>query len=337
MLTLAIETSCDETGVALLKSKGVFSHDLLLNLFSSQVATHDPFGGVVPRLAAREHKANLPLLAKKALEKVRQEKLTITHIAYTAYPGLEPALLIGKTFARTLAWALGIPSYPVNHLDGHIVSALLKTENKKLKTGQLFPAVALVVSGGHTQLYELISFANKNLLGETLDDAIGEAFDKVGRLLGLAYPGGPRLETLAKQGAQTKITFPSPLLRSHDYRFSFSGLKTSVLYFLKAQKKPLNVKYKAEIAHAFQEAALKPIIEKTKQALGHLGARSLFLGGGVAANETLQEKLRALSASVFPGVTLFIPKKEFATDNAAMIALAHNLAFLTTQQARRKK
>ena len=337
MLTLAIETSCDETGVALLRSKGLFSHELLLDLFSSQIATHNPYGGVVPRLAAREHEANLPLLAKKAFEKVRREKLTITHIAYTAYPGLEPALLIGKTFARTLSWALNIPSYPINHLDGHIVSALLTTDNKELKNNHLFPAIGLVVSGGHTQLYELASFTKKNLLGETLDDAIGEAFDKVGRLLGLAYPGGPRLETLARQGAQTKITFPSPLLRSGDCRFSFSGLKTSVLYFLKAQKKPLGVKAKAEIAYAFQEAVLKPIIEKTRQALAHSGARSLFLGGGVAANETLQEKLRVLITGQFPGVALFIPKKEFATDNAAMIALAHNLAFLTTQQTCRKK
>jgi len=337
MLTLAIETSCDETGVALLRSEGLFSHELILNLLSSQVATHHPYGGVVPSLAAREHEVNLPHLVKEALKKVEAEGLIITDIAYTAYPGLEPALLIGRTFARTLAWALNIPAYPVNHLDGHILSALLKTENSLsakggvlrrqiLETGRLFPAVALLVSGAHTQLYSLASFTEKTLLGETLDDAIGEAFDKVGRMLGLKYPGGPRIEALAKQGAGTKITFPSPLLRSGDYRFSFSGLKTSVLYFLKNQGKELNTKHKAEVAYAFQEAALKPIVAKTKQALVQHNARSLFLGGGVSANKNLQGKLRALIASEFPNVNLLIPQKEFSTDNGAMIALAHNIA-----------
>ncbi len=318
MITLAIETSCDDTGVAIVKSEGG-THEVLVNLLSSQTAIHKKFGGVVPMLAAREHEKNLPLLATKALASAKRLGIGIDAICYTAYPGLPPALFIGTTFAKTLGFALNIPVYPVNHLYGHLVSALLNNELRIMNYE--FPAVGLVVSGGHTQLYLLNSFQNIKLLGQTRDDAVGEAFDKVARLLGFEYPGGPHIETLAKKGREDAVKFPSPMMRSEDYNFSYSGLKTSVLYFLQKQKTPLGAQLKADVALAFQDAALAVIIEKTKRALKEYNARTLLLGGGVSANETLKILLRNSTL----GTEFFFPEKQFATDNAAMIGLAHNL------------
>lgn len=323
MLTLAIETSCDETGVALLHSKELFRHELILNLLSSQVNIHQAYGGVVPQLAMREHEKNLPLLTKRALKEVRKRGLTVTDIAYTHTPGLEPALLIGRTFAASLGWALNIPTFPINHLYGHLFSSLLTNKNIVNAKKGLFPAIGLLVSGGHTQLYLITSFTQNNLLGETHDDAAGEAFDKVARLLGYPYPGGPPIEALAKEGRKGALAFPSPMITSKDYSFSFSGLKTAVLYFLQKKKKPLSDRLIADVALAFQEAALSVIVEKTKRALEAYRARSLLLGGGVAANKILQAKLRQMVKKIFPLPALFIPEKKFAGDNAAMIALAH--------------
>jgi len=318
MITLAIETSCDDTGVAIVKSSND-KHEVLINLLSSQTAIHKKFGGVVPMLAAREHEKNLPLLVTKALAKAQRLGIGIDAICYTAYPGLPPSLFIGTTFAKTLGWALNIPAYPVNHLYGHLVSPLLNNELRIMNYG--FPAVGLVVSGGHTQLYLLNSFKDIQLLGETRDDAVGEAFDKVARLLGFEYPGGPHIETLAKKGKKDIVRFPSPMIKNEGYNFSYSGLKTSVLYFLQKQKMPLNAQLKADVAFAFQNAAFAPIVKKTACALKEYNARTLLLGGGVAANETLKTLLRN-SAS---GVEFLFPEKQFATDNAAMIGLAHNL------------
>ena len=323
MITLAIETSCDETGVAVVRSIRN-SHDVLVNLLSSQISLHKKFGGVVPMLAAREHEKNLPVLVSKALQKAQALGIFIDAIAYTAYPGLPPALFIGTTFAKTFGWALNIPAYPVNHLYGHIVSPLLTSY--ELRVNELFPAVGLVVSGGHTQLYSLKSFQQIKLLGETHDDAVGEAFDKVARLLGFEYPGGPHIERLAKKGRAGKITFPSPMMKSDDYAFSYSGLKTAVFYFLQKQEKPLSEELKADVALAFQNAALAVIFEKTKRALKEYSAKTLLLGGGVSANETLKNALDAMVQSEFPGVKFLFPEKQYATDNAAMIALAHNLS-----------
>jgi len=326
MITLSIETSCDETGVAIVESTGVFEHRVVVNLLASQVKLHSAYGGVVPGLAAREHVKNLPLLVKKALKEYRGK---IDAIAYTNNPGLEPALLVGRTFAKTFAYALNIPSYPINHLYGHIFTNYkLQTTNYKL----LFPAVALVISGGHTQLYRMNSFTEIELLGETIDDAAGEALDKGARLLDLPYPGGPKIEELAKKGRPGKFTFPSPMIKSGDFRFSFSGLKTSLLYKIRDivnEKGALDEQTKADLAHAYQKAAFDVLIEKTKNALLETSARSLIVGGGVAANQTLNQALKNLITTRFPHTTLLVPEKQFCTDNAVMIALAYAIPALT--------
>ena len=331
MITLAIETSCDETGVAIVESTGVFTHRIIVNLLASQIKVHKKYGGVVPGLAAREHTKNLPLLIKKAFKEYGNGH--VDAIAYTNNPGLEPALLVGRTFARTFAYALGIPSYPINHLYGHIVSCFA-SESQKLRVKSqklLFPAVALVISGGHTQLYKLNSFQKIELLGETVDDAVGEALDKGARLLGLSYPGGPEIEKLARKGHKGAFMFPSPMISSPDFKFSFSGLKTALLYKirdLQKSEKKLSIQTKTDLAYAYQEAAFAVLEAKTKRALQNEKARSLFIGGGVAANQALKKIFENLFREEFSKGLLFIPEPNFATDNAVMIALAHAVSLL---------
>lgn len=331
LITLAIETSADETGVAILESKNLYEHTLITSLVSSQIRLHKTYGGIVPSLAAREHEKNLPILVKKALAIGKRKDKLPRHIAYTQTPGLAPALLIGQTFAKTLAWALGIKAKGTNHLRGHIVSSFLAQGSFAIPQ-DLFPAIALVVSGGHTQLYVLESFTKSTLLGQTKDDAFGEAFDKVARLLGYPYPGGPHIERLAKkaQAKNAEIAFPSPMLESNDYDFSFSGLKTAVRYFLEKQgEKAGHVDFIAQTAKAFQEAALKPVVGKTKRAIEHYSAKTLLVGGGGCANQKLRQDLKTLIEQYGGDVSLWLPKKEFTGDNAAMIALAANLEYLT--------
>lgn len=326
MITLAIETSCDETGVAVVQSKTPYSHRILVNLLASQIMVHQKFGGVVPGLAAREHVKNLPLLMKKALKEYTGP---IDAVAYTDHPGLEPALLVGRTFAKTFAYALGIPAYPVNHLYGHIFASFLTDSLSSQAT--LFPAIALVISGGHTQLYLLTSPASITLLGETIDDAVGEALDKGARLLGLPYPGGPKIEALAKQGKPGTFTFPSPMMKSGDLRFSFAGLKTSLLYKVRDLTKAtaqLDEQTKADLALAYQSAAFQALLAKTKKALHDQGALTLILGGGVSANQTLRDLFAAMMAKGFPHGSLLVPERQFSTDNAVMIALAHAIPAL---------
>lgn len=323
MIILAIETSCDETGVAIVESRGVFDHTIIVNLVASQITIHAPYGGIVPRLAAREHEKNLPILAKKVL---KTYKGRVDVIAYTHNPGLEPALLVGRIFAKTLGYALSIPVFPVNHLYGHIFASFAKqTYNLRSTTYDLFPAIGLVISGGHTQLYKFSSFQKIELLGETIDDALGEALDKGARCLGLPYPGGPHIEKFAKKGEKGVFIFPSPMVNAKNLNFSFSGLKTALLYKSNELKTKgeLSFQIKADLARAYQSAAFKAIREKTKKALKEEGARSLFVGGGVVANDTLREDLQFLISSEFPHTRFFVPEKQFCTDNAAMIALAH--------------
>jgi N6-L-threonylcarbamoyladenine synthase len=310
MRILSIETSCDETALALVDAKGGIrspKFKVLKNLVTSQINIHRPFGGVVPMLAKREHIKNLPLVFENIGEK---EMLDVDEIAVTVGPGLEPALWTGINFAEELGKKFHKPVRGTNHMEGHLYSFLL--ENKHLK----FPAIALLVSGGHTMILLMKSLTNWKKLGETRDDAIGEAFDKVARLLELPYPGGPEVEKLAKEGDASAIPFPRPMLHTKDFDFSFSGLKTSVLYFLRDNPKTK----KADVAASFQEAAFEVPVYKTIRAAKENKAKSIILGGGVAASKTLREKLE--SAANKNKLKLFVPGFEFNTDNAAMVAAA---------------
>lgn len=368
MKILAIETSCDETGVALLQVKssgakggaGASStpprFTVLKSFIASQIKVHQPFGGVVPNLAKREHLKNLPLLYRKLAGNKKSEARfwrTIDLIAVTVGPGLEPALWTGIGFAKELAKQWRKPLVGANHLEGHLYSFLLPPQ-KTLTTTEaknIFPAVALIVSGGHTILLHMTSFTKWRRLGETRDDAAGEAFDKVARLLDLAYPGGPEIETLAKKYSRARenrahpygtIPFPRPMLHpapddpSAKYDFSFSGLKTAVLYYLRdgAQTgkagKAIAAATKADVAASFQEAAIEVLVTKTIRAAREYGARSVILCGGVAANKALRARLARASKKI--GCRFFVPAFKYNMDNAAMIGAAGYMA-----RARKKK
>src|SRR5258708_7213874 len=283
MKILAVETSCDETGIALLEATGGVRaprFKVLTNLVASQIKIHRPFGGVVPNLAKREHLKNLPVLFKKLAAKHKNLKPDL--ITATVGPGLEPALWTGIGFAKDLAKQYDIPLAGANHLEGHLYSFLLSGS-----VSNIFPAIALIVSGGHTILLRVESFSKWRRLGETRDDAAGEAFDKVARLLDLPYPGGPEIEKIAKHGDPAAIVFPRPMLHDKSYDFSFSGLKTSVLYYLRDHKKA----NKADVAASFQQAAFDVLVTKTIRAARESDARSVMLSGGVAANRGLRARL----------------------------------------------
>ena len=321
MKILSIETSCDETGIALLSVSGPTTKPkltVLENFVASQIKIHQPFGGVVPNIAKREHLKNLPILFKKLQKK--QPRLKFNLITVTVGPGLEPALWTGITFAQALAKEYKVPLVGANHLEGHLYSFLLSGTAPSSR--EIFPAIALIVSGGHTIILKLDSFAKWKRLGETRDDAAGEAFDKVARLLGLPYPGGPQVESLAKKGNAAAIAFPRPMLHDKNYDFSFSGLKTSVLYYMKEHP---DVK-KADIAASFQEAALDVLVKKTMRAAQEFGARSVMLSGGVAANKALRKRLEKEAKKI--GCKFFVPEFKYNLDNAAMIGGAGYMAYL---------
>lgn len=342
MKILAIETSCDDTSIALIEAMGnplLKNHSgnwrikILKNFVSSQIKVHEPFGGVVPTLAKREHIKNLPILWKRIAKQGKKADL----LAVTVGPGLEPALWAGIEFAKNLAKELNKSLIGVNHLEGHLFSNWLKpigkAQNAKRKTKNLnlvFPAIVLLVSGGHTILLKMDSLVKWKKLGETRDDAAGEAFDKVARLLNLPYPGGPEIEKLAKKGNPKAINFPRPMLHQpaggKNYEFSFSGLKTAVLYYLRDNSKA----NKADVAASFQQAVLDVLIGKTIRAAKEFNAKSILLCGGVAANKTLRNALKKESAKI--GAEFFAPQFKFNTDNAAMIAAA---AYV--QKLRKKK
>jgi len=336
---LAIETSCDETGIALLEASGGVrapEFKVTANLVASQIAIHRPFGGVVPNIAKREHLKNLPLLFAKI--KKMHKNFTPDIIAVTAGPGLEPALWTGIEFAKSLAASLNIPLVGANHLEGHLYSFLLpgvraatkplsssaaRTRAAALSSRAIFPAIALIVSGGHTILLKMDSFSKWKHLGETRDDAAGEAFDKVARLLNLPYPGGPEIEKLAKRGRSDAISFPRPMLHDKNYDFSFSGLKTSVLYYMRDHRDEVNI---ADVAASFQAAAEDVLVKKTLRAAQQFGAQSIMLSGGVAANKTLRARLKKEAGAI--GCSFFVPDVKYNLDNGAMIGVAGYMAYL---------
>jgi len=335
---LGIETSCDDTGIAIIEAVGGQKphFDILSDVVASQIKVHQKYGGVYPMLAKREHQKNLPIVLKRALKKanidLKQPKLDA--IAVTMGPGLSPCLWTGLNFAKEVAVKWNVPLIPVDHIEAHLLIALLgdeksKTQNPKSKTNpksqilnsKYFPAIALVVSGGHTQLILVKGVGKYEIIGETRDDAAGEAFDKTARILGLKYPGGPEIAAAAAKirNPKSKIELPRPMMHTKDYDFSFSGLKTAVLYHHQAQPKRIqrSKKYVNEMAAAIQQAIIDVLVFKTSKAVQQYQAKSVIIGGGVAANDELRKQLR----SKLKEVTLIAPPKQLSTDNGAMIAV----------------
>ena len=308
MRVIGIETSCDETAVAVYDADaGLLSHRL-----HSQVAMHRAYGGVVPELASRDHVRRLLRLVREALDDARSDRESIDGVAYTAGPGLIGALLVGASFAAGLGLAWGKPTLGIHHLEGHLLAPLLEPNPPG------FPFLALLVSGGHTQLVDVADLGEYRILGETLDDAAGEAFDKTAKLLGLPYPGGAALAKLAETGRSNRFVFPRPMLDRPGLDFSFSGLKTAALVALRGRV--LDDAIRADVARGFQEAVVETLAEKCRRALEFTGHRRLVIAGGVGANRRLRERLAevVLAASA----ELYFPGAEFCTDNGAMIALA---------------
>ena len=315
MRVLGVESSCDETGVALYDSgRGLLAHAL-----HSQVDMHQAYGGVVPELASRDHIRRLVPLLRRVLAEAGSTLADLDAIAYTAGPGLAGALLVGASFAVGLGLARGIPVLPVHHLEGHLLSPLLSADPPQ------FPFVALLVSGGHTQLMHVSGVGAYELLGESLDDAAGEAFDKTAKLLGLGYPGGPALAQLAESGRPGRFNLPRPMLHSHDLDFSFSGLKTAVLTVVR--ERPLTESDKADLALEFQEAVTEVLVAKALSALAACRLDSLVVAGGVGANCRLRSRLDEQGARV--GVRVFYPELALCTDNGAMIAFCGAQRLLT--------
>ena len=314
LITLGIESSCDETGIGIYSSNdGLISHKLF-----SQVKLHAEYGGVVPELASRDHIQKTVPLIKEALKESSVKLNELTGVAYTAGPGLSGALLVGSSIAQSLAWGLGIPSLGVHHMEGHLLAPLL--EEKKPE----FPFVALLVSGGHTLLVDVLRIGEYKILGESLDDAVGEGFDKTAKILGLGYPGGPALANLAKKGDKDRFTFPRPMTDRPGLDFSFSGLKTF------ARNTFFDFPHeKANIAKAFEVAATETLSIKCNRALKHTGYKCLVVSGGVSANLSLRESLNKMCEE--NDVSVFYPALNFCTDNGAMIALAGHYRFLAGQ------
>jgi N6-L-threonylcarbamoyladenine synthase len=308
MLVLGIETSCDETGIALYDSvKGLLSHALF-----SQIELHSTYGGVVPELASRDHVQRVIPLLNDVLAQAGVDKKAIDGIAYTAGPGLIGALLVGASFARSLAWALDKPAIAVHHMEGHLLAPLLETPTPT------FPFLALLVSGGHTQLYYVRNLGEYELLGESVDDAAGEAFDKTGKLMGLSYPGGPAIAAMAEHGNPERFQFPRPMTDRPGLDFSFSGLKTAVLNTL--QHESISTAMLPDIAASFQAAVIDTLLIKCRRALTQTGAKQLVVAGGVSANKQLRAQLAAMAATM--DVQVYYPRPAFCTDNGAMIAFA---------------
>lgn len=306
LLVLGIETSCDETGVALYHGE----RGLLAHVLHSQVQLHAEYGGVVPELASRDHvRRVLPLLGE-CLSLAGVQRADIGGVAYTAGPGLIGALLVGASVGRSLAFAWGVPAVGVHHMEGHLLAPMLEDEAPK------FPFVALLVSGGHTQLVRVDGVGRYTLLGESLDDAAGEAFDKTAKLLGLGYPGGPALAQLAQQGDPQRFTFPRPMTDRPGLDFSFSGLKTYALTTLQQH----GLEAAADIARAFEDAVVDALAIKCRRALKQTRLERLVMAGGVSANRQLRQRLAEIAAE--EGARVYYPRPEFCTDNGAMIAYA---------------
>jgi len=311
-ITLGIETSCDETGIGIFSTKrGLLAHRLF-----SQVDIHAEYGGVVPELASRDHIRKVVPLIKECLKDINLNLNDISGVGYTSGPGLSGALLVGGSVAQSLAWSLKIPSIAVNHMEGHLLSPLLDKNNRPD-----FPFVALLVSGGHTLLVDAEKIGHYKILGESLDDAVGEAFDKTAKILGLGYPGGPALSKLAEKGNPEKFFFPRPMIKKPNLNFSFSGLKTFARNtYLK------NLDYKADIAKAFELAVVEILKIKCQKAIKETNRKSLVVSGGVSANQSLRVEFDKMGKA--SNINIFFPRHEFCTDNGAMIALLANIKLL---------
>lgn len=308
MRVIGLETSCDETGVAVYDGiRGLLAHGLY-----SQIDLHEDYGGVVPELASRDHVRKTLPLVKQVLGEAGLRRGDIDGVAYTAGPGLNGALLVGVSLGRALAWALGVPAVAVHHMEGHLLAPMLEHDPPD------FPFLALLVSGGHTQLVRVDGIGRYSLLGDTLDDAAGEAFDKTAKLLGLRYPGGPALARLAERGDPKRFNFPRPMINRSGLDFSFSGLKTFALTTLRAQGNAEQVH--ADIARAFEEAVVETLVIKCRRALAETGLQRLVVAGGVSANYRLRQGLQAMTKG--EAVSTYYPRLEFCTDNGAMIAYA---------------
>ena len=308
MRVVGIETSCDETGVAVYDGE----RGLLAHAIHSQVELHARFGGVVPELASRDHIRRLAPLLAQVLEEAGTGRGDLDGVAYTAGPGLIGALLVGVAFARSLAWAWSLPAVPVHHMEAHLLAPMLEPDPPA------FPFVALLVSGGHTLLVEVTAVGAYRRLGESVDDAAGEAFDKTAKLLGLGYPGGPALARLAEQGRPGRFEFPRPMTARPGLDFSFSGLKTAALLALREAGGDEGAR--ADIARAFEDAVVETLVIKCRRALAHTGHRRLVIAGGVGANRRLREALLQLGEAV--GARVHYPRPELCTDNGAMVAFA---------------
>jgi len=365
MNILGIETSCDETAIALVefnkqgailrqcsgqeKIKESLRINILADKVASQIKIHEPFGGVVPGLAAREHIKNLPILLDEVKRDTgdkghkgdkwdMEEMMKIVDlITVTHGPGLMPCLLVGVAFAKALAYKYKKPIIGTNHLDGHLYSGLLDLDQKTNIKLPLFPAIGLIVSGGHTELILINKIGSYKLLGETLDDAAGEAFDKVARLLGLGYPGGPFIENVAKDGNPQSFNFPRPMINSGNYNFSFAGLKTAVLYKVREIQKNNKEQEKIDditiknLAASFQQSVIDTLMAKLKSAITEFNPKSIFLGGGVLANQALRD---AVSEINLEQTIYFLPQKKYCGDNASIIALA---AYLNSETISKSK
>jgi N6-L-threonylcarbamoyladenine synthase len=312
---LGIETSCDETAAAIVDEHG----RVVSSVCSSQHDVHARYGGVVPELAARRHIETIEYIMYEALRQAEKGLKDLDAVAVTSGPGLAGALLVGLSFGKALAYAQGIPLLAVNHLEGHMASAWIDRPDFPL------PCVVLVVSGGHTHLYLVESIDVYRLIGRTLDDAAGEAFDKAAKMLNLGFPGGPAVDRLSKSGNAASVRFPRPCLKSGDLNFSFSGLKTALLYHLRDLDRDGRERPVADLAAAFQEAIVDVLVEKALKAVRRYKVSALAVVGGVSANSRLRERLS--SAALSAGIELAIPPARYCTDNAAMIAFAGRQAY----------
>lgn len=306
MIVLGIETSCDETGAAVYDA----NRGLLSNVLYSQIKIHNRYGGVVPELASRDHIRKIISIIDESILQAHVNKRDINGIAYTMGPGLIGALLVGASVGKSLGFAWNVPTMGVHHMEAHLLAPLLD------QTEIEFPFVALLISGGHTLLVQVKGIGQYQLLGESIDDAAGEAFDKVAKLLNLPYPGGPSLEKLAEKGQNNRFYFSRPMTKGPGLNFSFSGLKTAVAHAF--QKSERNEQTKANIAKAFQEAMIDTLVIKCRRALRQTGLNRLLIGGGVSANQLLRHKLEKMMLQM--DGELFCPRPEFCTDNGAMIA-----------------
>ena len=312
MRVLAIETSCDDTGAAVILN----GRKILSNIVSSQVPIHQKYGGVVPELASRKHIESIVPIVAEALKTAKVTLKEVDGIAVTQGPGLVGSLLVGLSFAKSIAFSKGLPFIGVNHIEAHLSAIFLEPEPPR------FPFIGLVVSGGHTSLFHMDGFRKYKRLGQTRDDAAGEAFDKVAKLLGLGYPGGPIIDELSKAGNPKAIRFPRPVLAKNSLDFSFSGLKTAVVNYVKAHPEPPESYPEdllKDIVSSFQEAVIDVLVKKTLQAAQHQGLKRIVLSGGVAANQRLRQRIR--EEALEQKLKVYIPSPLFCTDNAAMVGV----------------